>query len=227
MAHEDHAPGQGIDERLESLQTGEVEVVGGLVEEEHVVTTEQDGDQRRACRFTSRQDAHRRVEQAGRETDVVTGRAGARVEVGSTHREVGVEGSRVRIGAVVGRVRQRGGGPFQFRLGRGHAGPAGQVREHGFVATLGFLRQVAHLQCGRRDGDRAAIGAFESGEQAQQRGLAHTVGPDHAQPRARSDRHVDPVEHGVGAVLAREVTSDEREGREGGTTKKVSRGKAC
>ena len=50
MRDDDRAPGQAIEEPLEPVEPGEVEVVGGLVEQEHVELCQQDrGRARRAA----------------------------------------------------------------------------------------------------------------------------------------------------------------------------------
>ena len=213
MAHDHHATRQLVDERLEPLQAGEVEVVGRFVEEQHVEAAEQDGGERRARRLTTRQDAHRGVEQPNRQPDVVAHGAGARVEVGAAGREVRVERVGVRVGRRVRRVGQRGRGPFELGFGGGDAGATPEELEHRLVAALGFLDEVSDAQRRGRRGDRAPVRAFLTGEDAQQRALAHTVRTDDTEARAGSDRHVDAVEHGVRTVLAREVSGDERERR--------------
>ena len=53
---------------------------------------------------------------------------------------------------------------------------------------------------------------FEAREDAQQRRLPHTVGPDDADAAARPDVDVDPVEHGVAAEAPGDVARDEGEG---------------
>ena len=65
-----HAAGEAVDERLEARQAVEVEVVGGLVEQEHVEPGEQDGGQRRPRPLSARQGADRYVEAVGGQAQV-------------------------------------------------------------------------------------------------------------------------------------------------------------
>ena len=63
VAHHDHAaPGSDVDEGLEALEPVEVEVVGGLVEQEHVEAAEQDGGERCPGRLAARERGDRAVQ---------------------------------------------------------------------------------------------------------------------------------------------------------------------
>ena len=55
VAHDDDAAREFVEERLESFEPGEVEVVGRLVEQEHVEPAEQDRGERGACGLPARQ----------------------------------------------------------------------------------------------------------------------------------------------------------------------------
>ena len=78
VRHDDDAAVELGEERLEQIETREVEVVGRFVEEEHVEARQQDRGERRACGLPARHRGHRRVEQIDRETDAVDDRGGSR-----------------------------------------------------------------------------------------------------------------------------------------------------
>ena len=55
VRHHHHRTGDAVDEGLELVEPGEVEVVGGLVEQQHVVARQQDRGQRGPGRLPARQ----------------------------------------------------------------------------------------------------------------------------------------------------------------------------
>ncbi len=69
------------DELLESIETGEVQVVRRLVEQEHVEAAEQDRGQRGAGRLTPGEHRDLDVEAVGGQPEVGTDRADAGVEI--------------------------------------------------------------------------------------------------------------------------------------------------
>ena len=218
VTHDDDATGEVVEEPLEALQSGEVEVVGRLVEEEHVEPAQQDRGQRRARGLAPRERVGGNVEQVLGHSEVGDHAAGARVEIGSPGTEVRVERSAVGVGdGVVARGRCQGRGrALELRLGRGDARSAGQERRQGLARPFGLLGQVADPQRRRCRDDRSPIGPVEAGQEPEQGRLAHAVGPHHAEPGPGPDGDVDGIEDGDTAPRPREVTGDEREG--GGRT---------
>ena len=75
------ADGVEATNRSSMLEAGEVEVVGRLVEQQHVLAREQDGSQRGPRRLAAGEVADRDVEPIGRQADLGQHRAGAGVEV--------------------------------------------------------------------------------------------------------------------------------------------------
>ena len=106
VAHQHDATRELGEELLEPREAREVEVVGGLVEQEHVEARQQDRRKRRARRLPTRQRARREIELRLREPEVVAHRTHPRVEVGATRREIPVERGGVRVVGARGR-RQR------------------------------------------------------------------------------------------------------------------------
>ena len=146
MRHDHRAAGQlVVQEPLEALEAGEVEVVRRLVEQEHVEAGEHDRGQARPRRLPARERGHLEVEDAGREPEVGAHRADAGVEVGRAEREVALERVGVRVvGArAPGRpsARRRG---VERVLGVGRdPGAPGEVRAHGLA------RRAARAPAGR------------------------------------------------------------------------------
>ena len=77
-----------VEEALEPVEAGEVEVVRGLVEEEHVEAGEQDRGEVGPRRLPARERGHLEVEDAFGQAEVGEHRADAGVEVGGAEREV-------------------------------------------------------------------------------------------------------------------------------------------
>ncbi len=196
VAHHDDTAGQVVEEPFEAVEACEVEVVGGLVEQEHVEAAQEDRGQRGSSRLTTGKRDGRALEGRLRQPEVGDHASCPGIEIGSARREVPVEGGAVRVGddGVITRGRQRRRGALEFQLGRGDAGSSGEELEQGLVTPVRLLRQVSDPQRRRRRHHRAPIGLIEPGEDAQQRRLANAVRADDPEPRARSDRQADPVE---------------------------------
>ena len=144
MRHDHHAPGELVEEALEPVEPVEVEVVGGLVEEEHVELREQDGGQRGARGLAARQRPHVLVEQPGGEPELVPQRPDAGVEVGAAERQPAVEGGGVAVVAAGLGGGQRVGGLVELGRGGRDAGAAGEEVAHGLAGpALRLLGQVA------------------------------------------------------------------------------------
>ena len=108
MRHGDHGRWRGRHERLEQVEPGEVEVVGGLVEEQHVLARQEDRGQRGPGRLPAGEVADLDVDAVGGQADLGEHRAGAGVEVVATDGEEVLEGARVgldRVGVVAHRGR--------------------------------------------------------------------------------------------------------------------------
>ncbi len=148
MAHDDDRRVQADDELLEQVQALDVEVVGGLVEQVHVIARQQQGREADASGLATRQGRHRQVE-GHVETDVVDHLLDALVEIGAAERQprlerrgVGIVGARQRIGKRVCRA-------IELRLRGLHAGASRQVRPHRLAGeALVLLLQVPDVRGG-------------------------------------------------------------------------------
>jgi hypothetical protein len=129
MAHDDDTTGPRRQVPLESVEAVEVEVVGRLVEQEHVGADQEQRRQRGPGRLAPGQGVHRGVEGLRGETEVGADGPESGLEVSAAHVEVGVEGGGV---SVVG-ARASGGDGFGRGVeggdGGGHTAPSlNQVR---------------------------------------------------------------------------------------------------
>ena len=97
VAHDDEPAGKIANVLLEAIEPVEVEVVGRLVEEQHVEAAQQDRGQRDLRGLPTRQHGHRAIEHVFVEPHVGGDRPRPGVEVGRTGREVVVEGRGVRV----------------------------------------------------------------------------------------------------------------------------------
>ena len=123
---DDHQPAVGlVEEALQAGQAGEVEVVGGLVEQEDVEAGQEDGGQRGPGRLPARELRHLHRQPVGGQAEVGAHRLGPGLEVGTAQGQVALEGRRVAL--VAAGLGQGGGGRFQLGLGRGHPGAPAQV----------------------------------------------------------------------------------------------------
>jgi len=117
VRHDERGSRKRSDELLEPGQAVEVEIVGRLVEQEHVETRQQDGRQRRARGFTAGQHLPSAGSALVPEFRAPHHDTDATVEVGSAEREEPVE----RAGIVVGGTGFTRGKParvgFERRLG--------------------------------------------------------------------------------------------------------------
>ena len=207
------AAGVDATNALEQVEAGEVEVVGGLVEQEHVVPGEQHGGQRRPGRLAAGEVGHLELDPIGRQPHLREHRTGARLEIVATEGEEAVERLAVGLdrGVVVAERNRR-------RVERGrcrrHTGAAGEVVAQALARhRVALLGQPADGGGGRRPLDRAAVRHLESRQDAQQRRLADAVRPDDAEARAGRDGHADVLEDDLRAVVAADLTGDEHEVR--------------
>ena len=141
------------DEPLEPLQPVEVEVVGGLVEQQHVVAGEQQRGEPGPGGLTARQRGHRHGQVDG-EPDLGGHLARAVLQVGAAEGEPAVQRGGVGVVGAGGAVAERRRGRVHRLLGRGDAGAPRQERRHRLAGSpVGLLRQVSDGGVGRADGD--------------------------------------------------------------------------
>ena len=206
---EHDAAAQPADERLEPLEAGEVEVVGGLVEQHDVEAAQQQRREGGPGGLAAGQRGHQRVRRdVGPE--VGEHRRDPLVEVGGAAGEPVVEGAGVLVvdarlprAQLVGRPLHGGGG-----LRR--AGTTGDVPGHGLAGhPLVLLRQPADERVARRGLHRAVQRRDVAGEQPQQRGLPGAVRPEHADHVAGADGQVEVLEQRAVRVTTGQVLGDE------------------
>jgi hypothetical protein len=207
VADDDHRAGIALQPRLEPDQGVEVQVVGGLVEQQQVARAHQRAGQLQAHAPAAREAVDRQVELVRLEAQPQDQGLGARhgvvlagigqvgVGVGERHADVGVVG----LGLVAGLGdRQR---LAQFDQ-------AGIAADHEIGRRLAGLRHVLrHLRHAPLPGQRevAAIlvqGAVEQGEQGR---LAGAVAADQADALAGIEGDVGTVEQDFGAPAQDDV----------------------
>lgn len=207
---DDDGPGpQPRDEALQALQAVEVEVVGGLVQQEDVVAGEEQRGESGAGCLAAGEGRHGQVQAHG-EAQLGGDLRGPLLQVRAAEGEPALQGLGVRV------VRARGPGDQALRrlvhgaLGVGDAGAAGQERGHGLaVAPLGLLREVADGGGGRGEPQLALLRAVEAGEQAEQGRFSGAVDSDETDHVSRGDDEVESGEECAVAVSGGEVLGDE------------------
>ena len=193
-----------VEEALEALQPVEVEVVRGLVEQQHVEAREQDRRQRRSCVLAAGEPGRRPVE-VDDQPELRAHHARTRLEVAAAEGEEPLQRERVAIlGALaLGDGRRRF---VQLPLRSGDAGAAGEgVEQRLAFAPPPLLRQVPRGQPLGRTRDRSGVRRLEAGEDPEQRRLADAVGADDAEPGVRADRERDLIENLLGAEVLRDA----------------------
>lgn len=209
MADDDGARAQAGHEALQALQSVEVEVVGGLVEQEDVVAREEQRGEARAGRLSAGERGHGPVEAHG-QAQLGGDLLGPLLQVRAAEGEPALQGLGVRVVRARG-ARDQGFGRLVHRaLGVGDAGAAGQERGHRLtVATLGLLREVADGGGGRGEPQLALLRAVEPGEQPEQGRFARAVDSDETDHVTGGDDEVEPGEERAVAVSGGEVLGDE------------------
>ena len=195
--HDDRAVGL-VHELLEPVEAGEVEVVGRLVEQQHVEAAEQDRRERGAAP-PGRPRAPRPRRRAGRRPGPRSAHtAPMRASRSSPPSARNRSSASVYASAWVGSVAERGGEPVELRRSRS----ATPVRRAEVAAQrlagpgVGLLGQEADGQrTPARARPRRASSATSTREHAQQRRLADAVRADDAEPVARGDGHRHVVQH--------------------------------
>jgi hypothetical protein len=176
----DHAraPGGGADQRLDQLGGVRVEVGGGLVEQQQLGVVEDRARDRRALDHPARVGVHRVV--------------GARGQADGLQQLVDPRGGRAVQPRVEGEVLARGQVAVQQR---------GVTQE----ADVAADRPAGVGQLVAQDPRRAAVGAQQRGQHAQQRGLAGAVGAEDDQRGAGVEREADAGEGLAVAVAPRQA----------------------
>ena len=184
-----HGAGELLQELLQPVHALGVQVVGGLVQQQHVGARQQQAAQGHAALLATGQVAdlgipRRQAQGVGRhfqlQLDVVgTGGLDDGLVLGLLGRQ-GVEvGVRLGVGGV---------DLFQLLLGLDDlAQTALDGLAHGLLGIqLRLLRQVAHLDARHRHGFAVDL-LVEAGHDLEQRGLAGAVGAEHADLGAREE----------------------------------------
>ncbi len=209
MADHHGAGAQPLDEPLQPFQTVQVQVVGGLVEQEDVVAGEEERRQARTGRLAAGQRRHRQVE-AHRQPEVVGDLLGALVEVGAAEVQPPVERGRVRVVRARRPVHQALRRRVELRLRGGHARTPGQELPDRLLGpALRLLREVADGGGGRREPQLPGLGGVQPGEQAQQGRLPGAVHADEADDVAGRDDEVEIGEQRALTVRGGELLGDE------------------
>ena len=210
MADEHGARPQLAHPALEPVEAREVEVVGGLVEQEDVEAREQQRREVGPRGLAPGQGGHLRVEQLGGEAQVVGDLLGALLEVGATEVEPALEGRGVGVVGTRDALGERGRRGLQDgRRGR-DPGAASDEPAHGLAGHAGgLLRQVPDAGRRRRHRDGALVGRRQTGQQAQQGRLPGAVDADETDDVPGGDDEVEAGEQHPGAVRGGEVPRDQ------------------
>jgi hypothetical protein len=186
-------------EGLEPLEPVEVEVVGRLVEQQHVEACEQDATERHSCRLSPGQHSRGAGRELSSDPEILERLGGPRFEVAASEVEPAVERRGVGVVCAWAPVGESLGCGLERPAGDGHAGAASEEVEHRLAwPPVGLLRQVPHRGAGRTGHHRAAARLLEAAEHAQERGLADAVWADDADASARHERQGDAREHELG-----------------------------
>jgi hypothetical protein len=182
------------DGALEPLHRVEIEVVGGLVEQQHVGPRHQRAGQRRARQLPARE-----ATQRARELLLADAEAAQHpLEPGAPGVAAGALQLRVRLlvggqhlgpGVAAGHARLEVGEVALGLLGARHA--LGDVLLERELGRQGRALVVQRHLRALRQADRAAVGLELPGQDPQQGGLALAVAPDHGQALARVDAEAD------------------------------------
>ena len=209
VAHH-HDGGTGIDdEPFQLLQAREIEIVGGLVEQQDVVPGEQNGRQACARGLSSGQ---RRHQSTAVDIQAQLGQhfRGPLLKIGPAECEPAFEGRGVAVLTVLAAQCL---GRLVHRLFRGgDSGSSADERENRFPGQpLGFLREIADGGVGWAGADLTLpICSPHSGQQRQQRRFSRAVGADETDHVTFRDSEVEPGEQGAIAVKCSKVVDSER-----------------
>ena len=192
VADEDDRAGVVGQEALQPLDAGEVEVVGRLVEQQHVRVLEQEAGERDAHHPAAGELADVALDVRIGEAEPGEDPASLRLHAVAAERlepmlEAAVLVDQLRELLVVVRVLHLGLDVAHPALDAAHLAGAGQyLGQHAATAALRhLLAQVAdHDVAGA--GDRPGVGLLVAGDELEQRRLAGAVGPDDRDRDARA-----------------------------------------
>ncbi len=208
-----HAYGQPLEKTLETVEPVEVQVVGRLVEQEHVELRQQDSGHRRPRCFASRQRGRLLVEKSGPEPQLGPEGSDPALQVGASKGHPALE--RLCVPQVILRLpagHGRGGG-IQVGVGRPDPGATDQEVAHRLTGmSLGLLGQIAHRRRRGRQHHRSCLQRLETGEGAQQCRLARAIGRHHADTAAGRDSETDSIENELVTEGDGEIAGDEDSG---------------
>ena len=157
MRDEHDARGERVEEALEPVEPGEVEVVRRLVEQEDVEAGEQDRGERSLRGLAARERRHRLVGPRA-EPDLGECGARARLEVLAAECEEPVERVRVRARPAPGSAPSRAASASIAASASADAGAPREVAEHRLArAASRLLRQVADRAADGQPGPRRAV----------------------------------------------------------------------
>ena len=183
------------EELLQPREAVGVEVVGRLVEQQHLRVLEQRRRQQRARLLAAREAVQRPVARQVLDPEPAPDLLGAGLGGPGLRRLGALE--RVGVAVEVAFVRAQGG----ERLAR-LAERVAEQRVERRLARGRLLREVADAAVA---GDRAAVGVLAAGQQPQQRRLAGAVGADEAGALAGAEGQRQPVEQGRAVIAFRQV----------------------
>ena len=195
-----------LEKPLEPLETVEVEIVRRLVQQQDVVSRQEDRCERDACGLTTGQARRVSVEHE-LEAQLAEDRPRARVEVTAAQEEESRQ--RPLVAVVAGLVRRERRRSFaQLLLRCSNTGAALQKPSQRLApARLRLLWQVADREGRRVVRDGPGVRLLEARHHPEQRGLADAVRSDEADPAERADAKGDLRDNDLGA----EALCDARE----------------
>ena len=207
VADEDDAGVGAVEEPAEPLQPVEVEVVGRLVEQQHVEAGQQHRGQVDLHLLPTGQLADRPLLNPAGQAEIGQHLRHPHVVVVAAQRQQAGQGSVVGLElGRTGRVLQRRQRGVERRFRHGQAGAPPKVGGSRFpFERIDLLGEVPDGERRRRPLYRPRRWGLEAGQDAQQRRLPRAVAAQHPDAAAGVDRQVDPVEHHPRAAHHRHV----------------------
>ena len=184
------------DELDDQREPARVEVVGRLVQQQHVVPAEQHGDQRGPRGLTAGEAAERPV--GGHVQAHLRGHLRQPVlEVGRAEREPAVQRRGVLLVGAGPALGQGRGGVVEVAVGGRHAGPPPGVLEQRLGGVRHHLGEPPDGGVAGSQPDGAGLDRQLADDGAHQRGLAGAVGPDDGGDVAVGEHQVEAAEEGA------------------------------
>jgi hypothetical protein len=194
VADHHHGCRRAGDEPLQQSEPLGVEVVGGLVEQVDVVPGQQQRRETDPGRLAAGQRGHLQVE-LDVEPEVLRHDVAACLEVRSTEGRPVLQGLGEGVVGAWAAVRQGMRRDVQVVVRGRDPGPPPEMGRHGLAGQpLELLGEEADVGVRRRHPYGAGVGGTQTGQDAQQGGLAGAVRPDQADDVARGDDEVRPAE---------------------------------